>query len=99
MPKLNFTHLIGRIQERIEQLERGDALEARDINVLFTKEQQQALKDAWTKQQALRKIHKSPKTNEGVQKIGWKTIREVRLEIYKQALTISYLHYKSLKQQ
>jgi hypothetical protein len=86
MPKLNITHLVGRIQERIGQLERGDALEARDINALLTKEQQQALKDAWTVQQALRKIHKPPKTNEEAQKIGWKTIREVRLEIYKQAL-------------
>ena len=86
MPKLNVTHLIGRIQERIEQLERGDALEARDINALLTKELQQKLKEAWTVQQALRKIHKPPKSNEEAQKIGWKTIREVRLEIYKQAL-------------
>ena len=86
MPKLNITHLVGRIQERIEQLERGDALEARDINALLTKEQQQELKDAWTVQQALRKIHKPPKSNEEAQKIGWKTIREVSLEIYKQAL-------------
>jgi hypothetical protein len=86
MPKLNVTHLVGRIQERIEQLERGDALEARDINALLTKEQQQELKDAWTKQQALRKIHKPPKSIEETNKIGWKTIREVRLEIYKQAL-------------
>ena len=53
---------------------------------MLTKEQQQELKDAWTKQQALRKIHKSPKSNEEASKIGWKTIREVRLEIYKQAL-------------
>lgn len=86
MPKLNVTHLVGRIQERIEQLERGDALEARDINALLTKEQQQELKDAWTKQQALRKIHKQPKSIEETNNIGWKTIREVRLEIYKQAL-------------
>ena len=86
MPKLNVTHLVGRIQERIEQMERGDTLEARDINALLTKEQQQKLKDAWTVQQALRKIHKPPKSNEEALKIGWKTIREVRLEIYNQAL-------------
>jgi len=86
MPKLNVTHLVGRIQERIEQLERGDALEARDINALLTKEQQQELKDAWIVQQALRKIHKLPKSNEEASNIGWRTIREVRLEIYKQAL-------------
>jgi len=86
MPKLNVTHLVGRMQQRIEQLEHGDALEARDINALLTKEQNQALKDAWAQQQLLRKIHKPPKSNEDAQKIGWKTIREVRLEIYKQAL-------------
>ena len=86
MPKLNVTHLVGRIQERIDQLDRGDALEARDINALLTKEQQQALKDAWAQQQLLRKTHKPPKSNEEAKKIGWKTIREVRLEIYKQAL-------------
>ena len=36
MPKLNVTHLVGRIQERKEQLERGDALKARDIKALLT---------------------------------------------------------------
>ena len=66
MPKLNVTHLVGRI----EQLERGDALEARDINAFLTKEQQQALKDAWTVQQAMSKIHKPPKSIEETYKIG-----------------------------
>lgn len=86
MPKLNITHIVGRIQERIEQLERGDAVEARDINALLTKEQQQALQDAWAKQQALRKKYRQPKTDADAAKIGWKTIREVRLDIYRQAL-------------
>lgn len=86
MPKLNITHLPERLQKRIEQLERGDALEARDINALLNEEQQQALKAAWSAQQALRKQHKPPKTEATKQAIGWKTIREVRLEIYKQAL-------------
>jgi len=83
MPKLNVTHLVGRIQERKEQLERGDALEERDIKALLTKEQQQALQDAWAKQQALRKKHRAPKTDIEATKIGWKTIREVRLDIYR----------------
>ena len=86
MPKLNITHLPERLQKRIEQLERDEALEARDINALLTKEQQQALKEAWQLQKDLRTIHKPPKTEEKKQLIGWKTIREVRLEIYKQAL-------------
>jgi hypothetical protein len=36
--KVNIAHLVGRIQEGTEQLQRGDALEARDLNVLLTKE-------------------------------------------------------------
>jgi hypothetical protein len=86
MPKLNPTHLPERLKKRIEQLEGDEALEARDINVLLNKEQQQALKTAWAAQQALRKQHKPPKTNTEKAALGWKTIREVRLDIYRQAL-------------
>ena len=89
MPKLNITHLPERLQQRIEQLEWGDALEARDINALLNKGQQQALKTAWSVQQALRKQHKPPKTDAQKAALGWKTIREVRLDIYKQALAES----------
>ena len=89
MPKLNITHLPERLQQRIEQLEWGDALEARDINALLNKGQQQALKDAWSVQQTLRKQHKPPKTDAQKAALGWKTIREVRLDIYKQALAES----------
>ena len=53
--KLNITNIVGHIQERIEQLERDDALETRDIKALLNKEQQQVLQDAWTKKQAIRK--------------------------------------------
>jgi len=86
MPKLNITHLVGRIQERIEQLERDEALEARDFESLLTDEQIKQYKQAWQHQKDLRTIHKPPKTEEKKRLIGWKTIREVRLEIYKQAL-------------
>ena len=86
MPKLNITHLPERLMNRIEQLERGDALEARDINALLNDEQQQTLKAAWAAQQTLRKQHTTPKTATEKQQLGWKTIREVRLDIYRQAL-------------
>jgi hypothetical protein len=86
MPKLNITHLPERLQKRLEQLERGEALEARDINALLNDEQKQRLMKAWSEQQALRKKHKPPKTEEEQKKIGWKTIRDVRIEIYKQAI-------------
>lgn len=84
MPKLDITHKISRLQARIVKLERGDAIEARDINALLTKAQQQQLKMAWKAQQALRKTHQT-KASAEADGLVWKTIREVRLDIYKQA--------------
>lgn len=86
MPKLNITHLTERLTKRIEQLEQGVALEARDINALLTDAQQQALKSAWAQQQLLRKQYRQPKTTAEKAQLGWMTIREVRLDIYRQAL-------------
>ena len=86
MPKLDITHLTERLTKRIEQLEQGIALEARDINALLNDLQQQALKAAWAQQQLLRKQHRQPKTTAEKAQLGWMTIREVRLDIYRQAL-------------
>ena len=86
MPKLNTIHLPSRLQEHIEKMERGEEVEAKKDKTLLNKAQQQALKDALLKQQQLKKKHKRPKTQEDKDKIGWKEIREVRLEIYKKAL-------------
>lgn len=87
MPKLNQTHIIERLQKRIEQLEQGEQLEARDINALLTNEQQQQLANAWADQQKIRKLHR---TQASAEKAGltWKTKTEVRLEIYRQALAV-----------
>jgi hypothetical protein len=87
MPKLNLDQLIDRLVKRITQLENGKLLEARDINVLLTAEQRQMLKDSWLKQKNLRKIHKIPKTDKEKKDIGWKNIKEVRMDVLKQALT------------
>ena len=86
MPKLTPLVLVERINKRIEQLEHGDQLEARDINVLLTTEQQKKLAEAWADQQSMRKLHR---TKASAEKAGlvWKTKTEVRLEIYRQALT------------
>lgn len=86
MPKLNATHIPERLREAIEQLERSEEVEAKKNKTLLTEEQQKALDDAWDRQQALRKKHKPPKTEEEKIKLGWKDKREVRIEIYKQAL-------------
>lgn len=85
MPKLNATHLPQRLQEAIEQLERGEEVEAKKNKTLLNERQQKALEDAWAEQQELRKKHKPPKTEEEKRKLGWKDKREVRIEIYQQA--------------
>ena len=86
MPKLNETHLPERLKEAIKQLEAGVEVEAKKNKTLLNTKQQKELDDAWTKQQALRKQHKPPKTEVEKKKIGWKDKREVRIDIYKQAL-------------
>ena len=104
MPKLNATHLPERLKEAIEQLENGIEVEAKKNKTLLNVEQQKALEDAWEKQQALRKTHKPPKTEEEKKKIGWKDKREVRIEIYRKALTeleedIFDIHLKQLEKE
>lgn len=101
MPKLNDTHLPKRLKEAIKQLEEGEEVEAKKNKTLLNAKQQQALVDAWDQQQALRKQHKAPKTEEEKRKIGWKDKREVRIDIYKQALAeleedIFDIHLKQL---
>ena len=90
MPKLEIDQLIQKLQRRIKQLEDGELLEARDINVLLNLKQRQDLESSWSKQQTLRKTHKPSKTEEERIKIGWKTIREVRLEALNKALKEAY---------
>ncbi len=101
MPKLNQTHLPERLKEAIKQLENGIEVEAKKNKTLLSPAQQKELEDAWTKQQALRKQYKPPKTEQEKKKIGWKDKREVRIEIYKKALAeleedIFDIHLKQL---
>jgi hypothetical protein len=101
MPKINDTHLPERLKEAIKQLEAGVEVEAKKNKTLLNAKQQKELDDAWTKQQALRKQHKPPKTEVEKKKIGWKDKREVRIDIYKQALAdleenIFDIHLKQL---
>jgi len=86
MPKLEVEHLIERLNKRIDQLKNRELLAAKDINNLLNKAQRQSLKNNWSTQLELRKIHKTPKIEEEKKRINWKTIREVRLEVLEQAL-------------
>jgi hypothetical protein len=86
MPKLTPIQKLARIREVVEQLERGEEVEAKKNAALLDDKYLKALDDAWEEQQALRKQHRPPKTEEEAKRIGWKDKREVRIEIYKQAL-------------
>lgn len=104
MPKLNPTHLPERLKEAIKELEAGIEVEAKKNKTLLNAQQQKELDDAWTKQQALRKQHKPPKTEAEKKKIGWKDKREVRIDIYKKALVeldedIFDIHLKQLERE
>lgn len=56
MPKLSSLQIFDKIEERLRDLEAGKELEAREINVLLTTQQQQQLKADWQAQQKLRKL-------------------------------------------
>ncbi len=85
MPKLNTDVLIQRLQGRIAELEAGDEVAIKHIRVLLTEAQEKALDDALAEQVELKK-EKRARTEEEKKALGWKTIREVRLDVLKSAL-------------
>lgn len=85
MPKLNTEQLMERLERRIHQLEHGEEIAAKDIKALLNAEQQQQLADALAAQVALKKS-KRARTDEEKQALGWKSIREVRLDVLRAAL-------------
>ena len=86
MPKINNTHIAERIAEHIERMERGLEVEAKKDKTLLNETQQHALKTALEHQRQLKKSNKRPKTQAEKDAMGWKEIRDVRLEFYKQTL-------------
>jgi hypothetical protein len=86
MPKINNTHIAERIAEHIERMERGLEVEAKKDKILLNETQRHALQNALEHQRQLKKSNKRPKTQAEKDAMGWKEIRQVRLDIYKQAL-------------
>lgn len=84
MPKLDGTHIAERLRIRLAQLEAGVEVAAKEIRILLTPTQQQELEEAWKIQQELRK-GKRAKTSEEEKQLGWKTKREVRVEVLRRA--------------
>jgi hypothetical protein len=85
VPKLNTEQLMERLERRIHQLELGEGIAAKDIKALLSAEQQQQLVDALAAQVELKK-NKRARTDAEKQALGWKSIREVRLDVLRSAL-------------
>ena len=58
MPQLNNLQRQDRIRRRIDELEQGQEVAARDIDNLLTTEEQEQLAAAWEEQRQLRKLKK-----------------------------------------
>lgn len=85
MPKLDGTHLPGRLAERLADLKAGKEVAARDVRALLSDEQIAEMDAAWAEQQELRK-GKRARTKEEEKELGWKTKREIHIEAYERAL-------------
>jgi molecular chaperone GrpE (heat shock protein) len=86
MPKLDGTHIVERLIKRIAELEAGEEVAAKDIRALLNAEQQKALDNAWGLQEKLR-LETRARTDAEKAAVGWKSKREVRIEILRQALS------------
>ncbi len=84
MPKLDGTHILERLTKRIEQLEAGVEIADKEIRSLLTEAQRAELDSAWEQQQQLRK-NKRARTEQEQQALGWKSKRQVRIEVLKAA--------------
>ena len=87
MPKLDGTHILERLTKRIEQLEAGDEIADKEIRSLLNDAQRAELDGAWEQQQQLRK-NKRARTEKEQQALGWKSKRQVRIEVLKAALSV-----------
>ena len=85
MPKLNHFQITARLEARLAELENGVEIEARDIKVLLTDEQNELLDRLWDEQQLIRTTHKT-KAKAEADGLVWKTKKEIRIDVYKQAI-------------
>lgn len=88
MPKLDDTHTVDRLRKRIAELEAGKEVSAKDLKAVLTEAQWEAMEDAWEHQRKLREA-KQARDEQEKKAVGWKTKREVRLEILKAALDVA----------
>ncbi len=85
MPKIKDVYLSERIRKRIAELETGDEVPAKDIRAVLTETQLADIDSAWAEQQLLRK-GKRARTEQEQLALGWRTKRNIRLDVLRQAL-------------
>ncbi len=85
MPELDGTFTSQRLQRRISELEAGEEIAKRDICAVLDETQQQELESKLAAMQALKKQSRA-RTDAEKKAVGWKSIREVRIEVLKRAL-------------
>jgi hypothetical protein len=88
MPKLDDTQLADRLRKRIAELEADKEVAAKDLRAVLTEEQLADIDAAWAEQQLLRK-GKRARTEQEQQELGWRTKRDIRLEVLRQALELA----------
>lgn len=85
MPKLDGTHIVSRLTDRLADLVSGKDVALRDIKALLTEEQIAKIDEAWEEQ----KTHRKEQIKAGEDKvvaIKKKTKREIYINAYKLAL-------------
>lgn len=85
MPKLDGTQIAERLKGRLDELQQGKEVAARDLRALLTTEQAAAMDAAWAEQQELRK-QKRARTKEEEAALGWKTKRDIHIAALESAL-------------
>lgn len=88
MPKLNGLHVAQRLRERLEALERGEAVAIREIKSLLNSEQQARMDQQWSLQQQLRKQHPA-RTAAAQAALGYKTKRDIQIEALQDAYELA----------
>jgi len=85
MPKLDGTHIVERLQTRLEQLYAGEQVAARDLRALLNDEQIAEMNAAWAYQQVLRK-NKRARTKAEERQLGWLSKRDLHIAALEAAL-------------
>ena len=85
MPKLTDAQRYEKLREQLADLKAGKEVVRRKMEVVLSPAQLKAIDDQWAEQQKLRAKVKA-RTKEQQQAAGYKTIREVHIEVYEEAV-------------